>query len=97
MIADQPLWSGVLFESAKIQIVFTATVQNDTHTQEMVRQNLRAHLDLFAFLHTGKEERSPCVRTHPPLSNYYILLSRLGPRYSFTVHAVRTRRYYARI
>ncbi|KAL2839046.1 hypothetical protein BJX68DRAFT_272338 [Aspergillus pseudodeflectus] len=62
MIADQPLWSGVLFESAKIQIVFTATVQNDTYTQEMVRQNLRAHLDLFAFLHTGKEERSPCVR-----------------------------------
>ncbi|KAL3442718.1 hypothetical protein BJX65DRAFT_312487 [Aspergillus insuetus] len=62
LIVDQPLWSGVLFESAKIQIVFTATVQNDTHTREMVRQNLRANLDLLEFLHTGKEEQSPCVR-----------------------------------
>ncbi|KAJ0420218.1 hypothetical protein BJY00DRAFT_313155 [Aspergillus carlsbadensis] len=62
MIADQPMWAGVVFEASKIQIVFAATVHHNAETHELVKQNLRAHLDLLDFMYTGNEERSPCIR-----------------------------------
>jgi hypothetical protein len=90
MIADQSMWAGALFESAKIQLVYAATVQTNAQTHQLVRQNLRAHLHLLDFLHTGKGEQSPCVRTNLPLSNIGSLLILLpDSRNSLSMHAVR--------
>jgi hypothetical protein len=90
IIADQPMWAGALFESAKIQIVYAATVQTNAQTHQLVRQNLRAHLYLLDFLHTGTGEQSPCVSSNLPLSSNGNLLTLMpDSRHSLSMHAVR--------
>jgi hypothetical protein len=58
---DDPFCVDAAFESAKIQIIHTATVANDLSTVEMMKRNVNTNLELLQLLHLGKEGQSPYV------------------------------------
>lgn len=58
---DEPFCASVAMESAKIQIIYSATAENCPQSAETTRHNLKTNLRLLELLHAGKEGRSPYV------------------------------------
>ncbi|KAI0019705.1 fungal-specific transcription factor domain-containing protein [Xylariomycetidae sp. FL0641] len=67
VVFDGAFCADASFESAKIQIVYTATISNNLQSIEVTRHNLRTNLRLLETLHAGKEGESRYFRTIIPL------------------------------
>ncbi|KAI8630234.1 hypothetical protein F5Y19DRAFT_484116 [Xylariaceae sp. FL1651] len=64
---DNPFCGAIAFESAKIQIIYTATAQNDPRSVEVTRRNLRVNFRLFEFLQACKDGQNRFIRALLPL------------------------------
>ncbi|OIW27650.1 hypothetical protein CONLIGDRAFT_441613 [Coniochaeta ligniaria NRRL 30616] len=70
-IFDQPFIADLALESAKIQILYSATVDNGVQSVDMTKHNLRTNLRLLKFLHTGRSGQSPHIRALLPLCSTF--------------------------
>lgn len=60
-VFDDFFCADVALESAKIQIIYSATVDNADECREGTKNNLQANLKLLKLIHTGKQGISPYV------------------------------------
>ena len=96
-VFDQPFIADVALESAKIQIIYSATVDNSVQLVETTKHNLRTNLRFLQFMHAGKEGRSPHVglegSTEREILQSESMLTSTGPSYPALVRVLWAARF----